>query len=307
MSLTEEIIAACADDHTSLATILRKCLILASELGSADLKAWASKELEGYENVDELPSYRIMGITAKGLFLAGFGAQLNDQPLPSGNLDAKHRHWATTAKSMQGVSALEALIAKDPTGSARVYWPADMVAHYQTKFIEGYALNRAWQEIPIPGIVEIVDTVRTKVLKFVLELREKLGDVDKAVTSKPRAQIAPVVQNIFHTTVYGGTALVASSAKDIFTQSQALIVEGNFESLSSALAAQGMERADINQLANALEADAAELSLKKKTSVSAWITSSAKKLAKAAAGMTVDVAKATLTAYVSTYLGITPK
>lgn len=83
MSLSQDIIVACADDQTSLSAILRKCLILAAQLKSDELKNWVLKELEGYENLEDVPPYRTLRVTAKGLFLGGWGAQINDQPLPS--------------------------------------------------------------------------------------------------------------------------------------------------------------------------------------------------------------------------------
>lgn len=306
MSLAHDIIAACADDSTKLATILRKCLVLAAQLKSEDLKAWAAKELEGYERDDEVPRYRVLGITAKGLLLGGFGAQINDQPLPSVVLKEEHRHWATTAESRQGVASLEALVAKDPTGSARVNWPADMVVYYQEKFFEGYALNRAWQEIPIPAIVEILDTVRTRVLKFMLELQDELGDIDAVLRSQKVDDVAPVVQNIFQTTVYGGTAFVASEANDVDARTQTVILKGDFKALADALRERGLEEEDIGHLESALAVDEDSGPLRQKRHVMKWIMRAARKVASATSGVAIDVAKAWLTSVVSSYLGIPP-
>lgn len=304
MSLSHDIIAACADNDTPLAMILRKCLILAAQLKSDELKCWAAKELEGYDPEDEMPNYRVLGITAKGLFLGGWGAQINDQPLPSGVLDKKHRHWATTSQARQGVAALEALVAKDPTGSAKVYWPADMVAYYQAKFYQGYALNRAWQEIPIPSVVEILDTIRTRVLKFILELQEELGDLDQLVATKKVKEAAPVVQNVFHTTVYGGTAIVASETGEVDARTQTVVVQGDIDALVKALHARGINEEDVSLLQAALVKDAGESQLEKKTQVLNWITGAAKKVGSVAGGVAIDVAKASLTSLVSSYLGL---
>jgi len=45
---------------------------------------------------------------------------------------------------------------------------------YQSKFIEGYALNRAWQVIPPSSFVALRDTIRKRILKFGLEIRDEL-------------------------------------------------------------------------------------------------------------------------------------
>lgn len=49
------------------------------------------------------------------------------------------------------------LVSEKDNGVALINWPADMVAYYQSKFFEGYALNRAWQEIPLGALVGVVE------------------------------------------------------------------------------------------------------------------------------------------------------
>jgi hypothetical protein len=46
-------------DAKPLADLLRKCILLGSQSGSAELRAWATKELKGYETLEELPDYRM--------------------------------------------------------------------------------------------------------------------------------------------------------------------------------------------------------------------------------------------------------
>lgn len=46
------------DENEPLAGLLRKCLLLGAETGSDSLRQWARKELNGYDEGDELPGYR---------------------------------------------------------------------------------------------------------------------------------------------------------------------------------------------------------------------------------------------------------
>jgi hypothetical protein len=46
------------DESESLAGLLRACLMLGTETHSENLRGWASKELNGYDEDDELPEYR---------------------------------------------------------------------------------------------------------------------------------------------------------------------------------------------------------------------------------------------------------
>ncbi|MDQ1060416.1 hypothetical protein QFZ23_004317 [Arthrobacter globiformis] len=44
----------------ALATVLRKLILLGGKSGSSELQDWASRELRGYDNDENLPSYRLL-------------------------------------------------------------------------------------------------------------------------------------------------------------------------------------------------------------------------------------------------------
>ncbi|MFQ1004209.1 hypothetical protein [Modestobacter sp. SSW1-42] len=48
------------DESESLAGLLRKCLLLGAETGSVTLRGWARKELNGYDDEDDVPEYRCL-------------------------------------------------------------------------------------------------------------------------------------------------------------------------------------------------------------------------------------------------------
>ena len=98
--------------------------------------------------------------------------------MPPSVLKKEHRHFASTVKLTQPIAAYDIDIDKGKDKGKEKFiieWPPDLTLLYQRKFIEGYALNRAWQEIPPSVIVSLVDTIRTRVLRFALELKEELG------------------------------------------------------------------------------------------------------------------------------------
>jgi hypothetical protein len=66
--LLDDIIDLATDDKQSIAVLLRKCIILASQLKNEQLKSWANKELNGYDPDDNLPPYRTLKTLAKGNF-----------------------------------------------------------------------------------------------------------------------------------------------------------------------------------------------------------------------------------------------
>ncbi|MGO9270396.1 MAG: hypothetical protein ACLQOO_09115 [Terriglobia bacterium] len=163
MKVLDEIIELAVSEGGSVTTLLRKCLVLAHTLKNDRLKVWAENELNGYDPNDAgLPEYRKTVASAKGSFLGPGGAQLQNQPLPPGMLDEQHRHLANSAVLFQSTACYEGV-----DGKARfiIEWPADVILMYQQTFLEGgFALHRAWLEVPGTVLVGLTDTIRTSVL-----------------------------------------------------------------------------------------------------------------------------------------------
>jgi AbiTii len=106
MQLLDEIIDLAVDNSASVSVLLRKCLVLAHTLKNERLKTWVEKELDGYDNEDELPEYRRVEIVAKGVFVGPL-VMINDQPLAACVLEPKHQHFAREARLMQPIAAYE--------------------------------------------------------------------------------------------------------------------------------------------------------------------------------------------------------
>lgn len=230
MSLLDDIIKAITETDEKTSSILRKCLVLSYRLRNDSLKSWVSNELNGYDYDDpEMPEYRKIGAPAKGIFLGSFGRQINDQPIASGVMKEEHRHWAESAKLSQPIAAYEDVKGKD---TRVIPWPANLVVFYQNKFFDGdMALNRAWQEIPGTVMVAIVDTVRTRLLTFVLELKEQTVEEEIEIEKLPPSTVQTLVQM----TVIGGTNVFGNVEQFAATTVQV----GDAESLKGTLAAMG--------------------------------------------------------------------
>jgi len=57
-SIVIELQQLASDDSCTIATLLRKSLIVSSKLDLNDFKKWINNELNGYDNTDEIPQYR---------------------------------------------------------------------------------------------------------------------------------------------------------------------------------------------------------------------------------------------------------
>ena len=54
VSILDEIIEAATDENVPIGTLLRKCLVLEASFKNAKFKAWLDKELDGYDEGDDL-------------------------------------------------------------------------------------------------------------------------------------------------------------------------------------------------------------------------------------------------------------
>lgn len=302
MKLVDDIIELAVDDAVRLPVILRKCLVVATALKNDRLKGWVLSELNGYDNSDALPQYRVLSIQAKGIFLGSFQSQLSDQVLPSGVMDKDHRQWATTAYLREGVAAYELLLGKDGKGSIRIQWPGDLVAHYQTKFFDDFALNRAWQEVPMPGMAGLVDTVRNRLLELALELQGEIGE-----SEIPLERITPeAVESAVTTIIYGGHNIIAQNITgDVQQIGEYNVAQGDFVSLARALGEVGVPADELDALEKAIAEDTdADEEKVFGARTSEWLGKALNYVGKGGGQVVGGVAKATLTKAVMAYFGL---
>jgi hypothetical protein len=125
------------------------------------------------------------------------GAWIPKRPLPIAIIDKKHRPLLVS-KLVAPIATYDGFREKD--GELIINWPPDLIVHYQGKFIEGYALAQAWQEVPISMVVGMCEEVRNRLLRFALEIREELGHADDEPANVPQEKVDAAVVN--H--IYGG-------------------------------------------------------------------------------------------------------
>src|SRR6266436_4114246 len=99
------------DGNSELSTVLRKCLVLASELNNEPLKNWAQYELNGYPKTSGVPDYRILhGLESFGHFAGIAGSRLENAPLSVLRLPKEIRDNFSNPKIREGVRAIAEMI-----------------------------------------------------------------------------------------------------------------------------------------------------------------------------------------------------
>jgi hypothetical protein len=298
-ALLDDIINLAVDGKQPLPDILRKCLLLGHELRNQRLTDWANQELSGYELPEATPEYRHIEASAKGHFIANFGrAELRNYLIPPAALEEKHRLWAREVFVAQSVSVLDGIVkSAEANKSALSFpWPGDMVLYYQQKLIDGYGLVAAGLDVPSSVITGILDSVRNRTLNMALQMKDELG-TSYADLRRIEASEAAKIQSIVVNNI-GGSANVAVSG--ISANATTVIGIGDRNALDQALTGLGIERQDLDDLTQAMNADTG----KPGTNIAAWVKDKAPKVLVGGVKIGIEVGTQVLTALIMRYCGL---
>lgn len=174
-----------------LSVVLRKARVLADSLDDPDFTSWVKFEMNGYPTgCTEIPNYRSLNVPSIGHLIGGFGRELTNVNLPTINLPKPVQEFFRNTNLYEGVAGLEALISSG-SKSIVIKWPADVVALYQDKFFAGMNLIDAHRHIGKSMIVQILESIRSRLLEFVLSLRKKYPEykTEEALKQIPKAEI----------------------------------------------------------------------------------------------------------------------
>lgn len=211
MSLLREIQNDAVNSDVKVSDLLRKCKILAYRLGNLDFKNWVEYELNGYPKdiIDILPNYRILNnVNSKGHFSGAFESGLRNANMPTFNLPEVLQESLSKANFYSPIATLEDLASSDSSVLTQD-WNPIIIAKYGANMYEGYVCMQAWKIIPTSFVIGIVDTIKTKILNFVLDIEminKDAGDVE--INSNPIPQ--EKVSQIFNITISGNVHNLAS-------------------------------------------------------------------------------------------------
>jgi AbiTii len=179
MRLIDELIELASNDKEPIGNVLRKCLIVESQFSNDSFRAWVDRELDGYGDDDEVPSYRHFPARSYGMF-TGLASNIPSQPLNIWVMKPDDRKMIDELRLFQPASSYEGRPDKD--SDASIPWPVHLTTKYQESFITTHTLLRAWQSLPGSVIIALLETVRNRVLRFALDMK-KSSATDKPIST----------------------------------------------------------------------------------------------------------------------------
>ena len=178
-----------------------------------------------------------------------------------------------------------------------------LTVHNASKLTPNMQCVSAWKEIPKGAIVRLMDSVKTRVLGFAIDLeREAPNAGELPIGSQPPLSYEKMTQ-IFNTNITGNVGNVANASSGV-NQSSIAVDQGNWQSLQAHLQVLGLTDEDTSGLKTDLEHAVATGSQEVRTkTASTWIGRLAGKAATSAAGVGIEVAATGVAKAIAAYLG----
>ena len=259
VQLLRRINEGATNSQTPLGEVMRLCLRLGSMLNDQELSDWAKAEARGYSSKDNLPDYRIFETEVRGTFSGPFGSGIDNTLIPQFLIEENHRDMLFTIYMNQAVGELERLaIGRPDSNSIIISWPGDIILYYQRKtFYEGYVLVAAWKVMTTTLVAGVLETIRARVLEFVLVIEKEFGiDVMNYDDKKPLEALGQEkVTQTFHMTILGGTNIAVGNPGTT-NQHATHVQPGDLQGLKEKLAQQGVTAELLDDLDTALDKDA---------------------------------------------------
>ncbi len=300
MGLLKEIQDAASDRSAPLSDLLRKCLKLAYHLGNPAFREWVENELNGYPPDAPLPSYR-GGLSGQvRATLAGpFGSGYKNLPVPLSSFPANVRDVLTAFQFGEGVGRLESLEADARSSGSMLLRmiPPELFAN--VGIIAGYSTIAMSSELPVSALTGILDQIRTRALKFALEIEAVNPEAGEARIGSEPVPSERVTQ-IFNTVITGGNVSFAPASMGATQTIQAQVIAGDFESLARYLKSNGVEDPELAELGTITKTGPKGT---RASRIERWAARVAKRLATAVSGIGEDMVVKLITAAISRYLG----
>jgi hypothetical protein len=208
MSLLRDIQYDLGSSAGDVTTVLRKCKILATRLGSGEFAQWVEWELNGYPESQPIPEYRRLSIQHYASFM-NVAWTLPQQPVPLQFVPEKHREAFRYVEFRQGIAKACSFLRSK--GGAVVQKP-DLIFELQGRMYPDMTCQGVWGVVPATEFEQLVSAVKNRILDFSLKIEAENPDAGEARQNSqpvPEEKLRPLVQNLF----YGAIGNVAQNTE----------------------------------------------------------------------------------------------
>lgn len=172
ISLINDIINTIVKRDCNLENVLLKTNILAFHLKNETLKTWVDKEMNGYQEEDNIPLYRIVSSELKGHVNNGF-CILKNVRLPFDDIAVVKKQ-----KILDKVAQLSILAEhKSPLAIPMPHSVLSLIKQ-SGRINDDIEVVKAYQQLSLGCFTSILSSIKSKLLSLLLNLKEEFGDND---------------------------------------------------------------------------------------------------------------------------------
>lgn len=185
-SLVLELQRDALDKGVEITFLLRKALLVSRKLKIKDIQEWIGSELNGYE-YDKVPEYR--KITGEIKAFNPYRGWI------SVDVDRTAKEIFCRRNVSLGVSQVESLIVGSSDGYFSMNYSPEQARFLMDSMGEDF---KPILQAALHQLVRVIDTIRTKVLEFALDLEEK-GILGEGISFSKDEQV--LAQSITYNTI----------------------------------------------------------------------------------------------------------
>lgn len=302
--LLDDIIAILSDSKGSLTDALLKTKVLLHTIGKKELASWVTHELKGYPD-DNVPDYRIVSAEVHGN-LMNFRMAMSDQLMPLGHLTDEQQAGLTRFPCLLSVESIEEAVKKHrikSTNALQRSLPPECNSLFTRAFTPGTHVIKTWCAINMLDVENILTEVRSRLLDFLLELRDAVGiDLPEKELSSKAAAVN--TGQMFKDAIFSGnnnTVVIGSGNVTTITAN----TKGDIDSLVAAIKAIGIPEPALKELRQAVEGDEDTAVVPSVTEgkTGTWFTKTMKAVGDGTYKVGVAVAAATIVQAIKHYTG----
>lgn len=305
MNQLQEIINILSSGNEGLTNALIKTKVFLYSTGNKELVEWVNNEINGYNDTNPLPEYRI--VPARILVDANNGARkYTSYAIPLNHLSEKEYEEAVISRVKMSISQIEQLTFNaGDSGRFEQPIPTELAYFFYGKAIDSsYEITKCFKEVQVHSFYGILTQVRSRLLDFLLEYSDKASEISGEDSEDEKLKKIDA-SAIFNYAIYGDNAVINHGDSNIINSTKN-ITENDFASLKKFLQLQGIEKEDIDTLKIAI-ADDGPIASKNDSygsAVSVWFSKMISKAADSSWGVGVAVASSTLTSALKKYYGL---
>lgn len=252
MKIIDDLITELTDKTAHLTDILIKTKVLAFKLKNAELISWVDSELNGY-TVNTLPDYRVIPCQIIGTISNGFQRATN-YPIPLTALDSEMKEMMLTVQLTQSISVLDQFVHKETGDKMIMNVPPEMYGYLSKDFDNNFAIEFARREVGKVQIIQVLTSIRSKLLDFLLKLNEEIGETED-IKPMTEGKAKDVVSSLFSSAVFGDNVTIIVGDNNKQKVKNTNIKKGDFKALEKTLKDNGVEKSDITELQTIIDID----------------------------------------------------